>query len=262
MDWSNFFVVSISSLLGVMGLQLLTWVWSRRVGTWAVVDVVWGAGFAVVSLIALAVGTGDGGRRLLLAVFVCAWGLRLSSHIYRRSRGKGEDPRYEKLTEGLSPLAGALKVFGLQAALQWLISLPLQVSAAATQTDGLWWIVLAVGVLLWGVGLTFEAVGDAQLKKFKADSENTGQVMDQGLWGWTRHPNYFGDACVWWGIFVIALSAGTWGVVWAVISPLAMTHFLRNVSGAKLLEESMKERPAFRAYMERTAYFFPRPPKR
>lgn len=261
MDWSNFALVSVCSLLGVALLQTATWAWSRRVGRWAVVDVVWGAGFAVVGLVALVVGSGDLPRRFLLAALVCVWGLRLVWHIYVRSQGKGEDPRYEKLTEGMSPLAASIKVFGLQAALQWVISLPLQASAAAGPTSGLFYVVLALGVIIWGIGLTFESLGDAQLKAFKADPDNKGKVMDQGLWAWTRHPNYFGDACVWWGLFVIALSAGTWGVVWTILSPIAMTHFLRNVSGAKLLEDSMKERPAFRKYMERTAYFFPRPPK-
>ncbi len=261
MDWSNFALVSVCSLLGIALLQILTWVWSRQVEKWAVVDVVWGAGFAVVGVMSLVVGTGDLTRRLLLAALVCVWGLRLVWHIYSRSKGKGEDPRYEKLTKGMSPLAASLKVFGLQGALQWIISLPLQASAAAGPTEGVFYLVLALGVVIWGIGLTFESLGDAQLKTFKANADNKGRVMDQGLWAWTRHPNYFGDACVWWGLFVIALSAGTWGLVWTILSPIAMTHFLRNVSGAKLLEESMEERPAFQEYMKRTAYFFPRPPK-
>ncbi|MGB3186236.1 MAG: DUF1295 domain-containing protein [Ornithinimicrobium sp.] len=262
MDWSNFPAVTLASLVAVIVLQVATWAWSVKVGKWAVVDVVWGAGFALVGVVALAAGSGDGTRRLILAVLVCIWGIRLSWHIFLRSQGKGEDPRYEKLTEGLSPSAAALKVFGLQAALQWLISLPLQVSAAAQETSGWWWIVLALGVLIWGIGFTFESLGDAQLKAFKNDPDNEGKVMDQGLWAWTRHPNYFGDSFVWWGMFVVATSAGTPLVWWAVVSPIAMTHFLRNVSGAKLLEENMKDRPAFQEYMQRTAYFFPRPPKR
>ncbi len=262
MDWSNFALVSACSLLGIALLQILTWVWSRQVEKWAVVDVVWGAGFAVVGVLSLVVGTGDLTRRLLLAALVCIWGLRLTWHIYSRSKGKGEDPRYEKLTKGMSPLGASVKVFGLQAALQFLISLPLQASASAGATSGVFYVVLALGVMIWGVGLTFESLGDAQLKAFKADSDNKGKVMDEGLWAWTRHPNYFGDACVWWGLFVMVLSAGTWGVVWTVLAPITMTHFLRNVSGAKLLEESMKERPAFQDYMKRTAYFFPRRPQR
>ncbi len=262
MDWSNFVLVTITSLLGVTVLQVLTWLWSRRVKKWAVVDVVWGLGFAIVGLLSLAVGTGDGTRRLILAALVCIWGGRLFVHIYSRSKGRGEDPRYEKLTEGMSPLAAALKVFGLQGLLQWVISMPLQASAAGGQTSGIWWVVLLLGVLIWAIGLTFESLGDAQLKAFKADPDNKGKVMDSGLWAWTRHPNYFGDACVWWGMFVIAGSAATWGVLWTIVAPLVMTHFLRNVSGAKLLEESMKNRPAFQEYMSRTAYFFPRPPKR
>lgn len=261
MDWSNFLVVTLASLAAVVALQVATYLWSVRAGKWAVVDVVWGAGFALVGLVALAFGSGDGTRRVVLAVLVCIWGLRLAWHVYQRSKSKGEDPRYEKLTEGMSPLGASLKVFGLQGLLQWVISLPLQASAAAQDTTGAWWVVLVLGVLIWAVGFTFESLGDAQLKAFMNDPDK-GEVMDKGLWAWTRHPNYFGDACVWWGMFVVAASAGTPLVWWAVISPLAMTHFLRNVSGAKLLEENMKDRPAFQEYMQRTAYFFPRPPKR
>lgn len=262
MDWSNFLAVALASLVAVIALQLATWAWSAKVGKWSVVDVVWGAGFAVVGVVAWAVGSGDGIRRLVLAVLVCIWGTRLSWHILVRSRGTGDDPRYGKLTEGLSASAAALKVFGLQAALQWLISLPLLVSAAAQKTSGWWWILLALGVLLWGIGLTFEALGDAQLKAFKKHPGNKGKVIDHGLWAWTRHPNYFGDSLVWWGLFGIAASAGTPLVWWAVVSPIVMTHFLRNVSGAQLLEESMRDRPAYQEYMQRTAYFFPRPPPR
>ncbi|MGB7448291.1 MAG: DUF1295 domain-containing protein [Ornithinimicrobium sp.] len=265
MDWSAFAVISLASLAALVLLQLLTWAWSRRVGKWAVVDVVWGAGFAVVGLVSalvgLLLGSGSDLRTLIIAALVCVWGGRLSWHIFTRSRGKGEDPRYEDLTEGLGPVSAALKVFGLQGALQWVISLPLQAAAAAGPTQGAWTIVLIAGVLVFAVGLTFEAIGDAQLAAFKADPEQQGEVMDQGLWAWTRHPNYFGDACVWWGLFIVAASSGEWGVAWTVVSPALMTHFLRNVSGAKLLEESMKDRPAFRDYMRRTAYFFPRTPK-
>ncbi|MGB5953189.1 MAG: DUF1295 domain-containing protein [Ornithinimicrobium sp.] len=261
MDWSNFLVVTLASAAAIGLLQLATWAWSVKAGKWAVVDVVWGAGFALVGLVTLAFGTGGLNRRLLLTVLVCVWGVRLSWHIFKRSQGKGEDPRYEKLTEGLSPFAAAIKVFGLQGVLQWIISMPLQASAAAQDTTGIWWVVLVIGVLIWGIGLTFESVGDAQLKAFMADPDNKGEIMDKGLWAWTRHPNYFGDACVWWGMFVVAASAGTVLVLWTVLAPVAMTHFLRNVSGAKLLEENMKDRPAFQEYMQRTAYFFPRPPK-
>ena len=266
MDWSNFGLITLCSMAVLAVLQLGTWVWSRRAGRWAVVDVVWGAGFAAVGLTSALVGSlADGSvdlRTLILTALVCAWGLRLSWHIFRRSRGTGEDPRYEDLTEGLGPLPAALKVFGLQGALQWVISLPLQASAAAGPTQGPWVLMLIAGVLVFAVGLAFEAIGDAQLAAFKADPEHEGAVMDRGLWAWTRHPNYFGDACVWWGMFFVVASAATWGVGWTVLSPVLMTHFLRNVSGAKLLERSMQDRPAFREYMRRTAYFFPRPPKR
>jgi steroid 5-alpha reductase family enzyme len=266
MDWSTFAAVTLASIATLAVLQLSTWAWSRRAGAWAVVDVVWGPGFALVGLVSAGVGvvlgSGSGMRSLILTALVCLWGGRLSWHIVTRSRGAGEDPRYEDLTSGLGPLRASLKVFGLQGALQWLISLPLQASAAAGPTRGPWTIVLIVGVVVFAVGLAFESVGDAQLAAFKADPERRGEVMDRGLWAWTRHPNYFGDACLWWGMFVVALSAGTWGVAWTIASPALMTHLLRNVSGAELLEESMSDRPGFREYRQRTAYFFPRPPQR
>lgn len=261
MDWSNFALVAVASAVGLAVLQFLTWRWSKRVGKLSVADSIWGAGFVVVALIALLVGFGDGQRRLLLAILVAMWGLRLSWHIYMRQRGKGEDPRYQDLYGHKDPKVAALQVFGLQGLLQFLISLPLQASAAAGATSGFGWVLLAIGVGVYITGLTFEVVGDAQLKSFMNNSANKGKVMDQGLWAWTRHPNYFGDSFMWWGFFLIALSA-SWALWWTIVAPILMTHLLRNVSGAKKLEKSMKDRPGFRDYMRRTAYFFPRPPKR
>lgn len=262
MDWSSFWLVSGVSLAVLLLLQVGTFVWGRRIGKVAVVDIVWGLGFALVGVVALLLGSGDLTRRWLLALLVVAWGLRLTVHIARRSRGKGEDPRYEEMLADSGPGRTFVRVNVAQGVLQWVISLPLQAAAAAGPTQGLWWVVLVLGVLVWAVGLAFETIGDAQLEAFKADPAHRGQVMDRGLWAWTRHPNYFGDSAVWWGLFLVAVSCGEWGAAWTVLSPVLMTHFLRNVSGARLLERSMSTKPGFAAYAERTAYFVPRPPRR
>jgi steroid 5-alpha reductase family enzyme len=191
---------------------------------------------------------------------VSLWGLRLAWHMHRRNAGKGEDPRYAAMLDGIpgDPFVVAVrKVYAVQGVAVWFVSLPIQVSAASG--GGVVWVVV-LGVALWALGLTFEAVGDRQLRDFKADPANRGTVMDRGLWSWTRHPNYFGDASVWWGIFLVAASA--WPGVLAVLSPLAMTYFLVYATGARLLEQHMAQRPGYAAYQQRTSYFLPRPPRR
>ena len=258
--WDDLALVSGASLLALAVLMTVTALVARRVGRVSVVDVTWGLCFVVVAVVGLALGTGTLSRRVLLVVLVGAWGLRLAWHIWRRSRGKGEDPRYAEMLDGApgSRMAFAVrKVFLVQGLAAWFVSLPVQV--AAVTEGGLGWVAL-VGALLWLVGLTFEAVGDRQLAAFKADPANRGKVMDRGLWGWTRHPNYFGDACIWWGIFLV--SADAWPGVLTVLSPVVMTYFLVWGTGAKLLEQSMAQRPGYREYMERTSGFLPLPPRR
>jgi steroid 5-alpha reductase family enzyme len=160
--------------------------------------------------------------------------------------------------EGGNPTWVAVrKVYAVQGLALWFVSLPVQVSAAAGPGIPL---VAVAGILLWLVGFVFEAVGDRQLAAFKADPANRGKVMDRGLWAWTRHPNYFGDSSVWWGLWLIAASA--WPGVLTVLSPVAMTYFLVFATGARLLEQHMAERPGYAAYQRRTSYFLPRPPKR
>lgn len=259
-DSSNFLAVTGLSLLAVVVLMAATAVVGARQGRVAVVDTTWGLGFVVVAVVAALVGDGAGWRRIALVVVVAAWGLRLAWHVTRRNAGKGEDPRYEEMLskESGNPTWVAIrKVYLVQGLAVWFVSLPIQVSAASG--PGIAWVAV-LGLLLWAVGLTFEAVGDAQLKAFKADSSNKGKVMDRGLWSWTRHPNYFGDSCVWWGIYVVA--ASVWPGVLTVLSPVVMTYFLVFATGAKLLEKHMGERPGYAEYRERTSYFLPRPPKK
>jgi len=151
------------------------------------------------------------------------------------------------------------KVFLLQGFATWFISLPLQLSAVTGATPRRWLAVTLAGVLVWLVGVVFEAVGDHQLRVFKSDPRNRGVVMDRGLWAWTRHPNYFGDACVWWGLWLITIT-GWWSLA-TVLSPLLMTYFLVYATGARLTEKYMRGRPGFGEYQQRTSFFIPRPPR-
>jgi steroid 5-alpha reductase family enzyme len=257
---TNFLVVSGLSLLAVVVLMGVTAVVGRRQGRVSVVDTAWGIGFVLVALVAAVVGSGSGGRRLLLLVMVGLWGLRLATHLHRRNAGKGEDPRYAAMLEGQpgDPFLVAIrKVYAVQGAAVWFVSLPIQVSAAAGA--GVPWVA-SLGVVAWALGLAFESVGDRQLRAFKADEANRGTVMDRGLWSWTRHPNYFGDAAVWWGTYLVAASA--WPGPLTIASPALMTYFLVFATGARLLERHLAQRPGYAAYQQRTSYFLPRPPRR
>ncbi|KHL15611.1 steroid 5-alpha reductase family enzyme [Mumia flava] len=260
-EWTALLVVSGASLAAVVVVMAATALVARRVGRVSVVDVAWGLAFVAVAIVclplALVYGTAD--RSLLLAVLVAAWGVRLAVHIGRRAGGK-EDPRYEKLLAKApgDPYLYALRtVFALQGALVWLISFPLQVTAVSGGSID--WVA-GIGAALILVGIAFEAIGDAQLAAFKADPAHRGMIMDRGLWAWTRHPNYFGDACVWWGVFVVA--AAQWPGVFTVVSPLIMTYLLVWGSGARMTERVMADRPGFAEYRERTSGFFPLPPRR
>ncbi|MCX5202309.1 DUF1295 domain-containing protein [Streptomyces sp. NBC_00237] len=246
-----------------LAVMLVTFAVAVRVGMHRVVDVAWGVGFAAVAGVSYAVSGasgGDDGRRLLLLVLTCVWGLRLAFHIAWRGRGHGEDPRYEamlaKAPGGRRNLYALRMVYLLQGALVWLVSLPVQ--AGMYVSGGVGWIGWA-GCAVWAVGLYFEAVGDRQMARFKADPANKGKIMDRGLWSLTRHPNYFGDFCVWWGIFLVA--AGSWPVAAVTVAgPVVMSYLLIWGSGKRLLERSMAGREGFAEYAARTNGFFPGPP--
>jgi steroid 5-alpha reductase family enzyme len=225
----------------------------------SVVDVTWGLALAAIAVAVAIAGTGTPWRRWLVALLVLVWGARLARHIFTRSRGAGEDPRYAELLDGGGFGVAVRKVFLVQGLVICLVSLP--VLAAGYRDVAAPWLVW-VGVVVWGVGVLFEAVGDAQLAAYKKDPHRP-PVMDRGLWGWTRHPNYFGDACLWWGIWLVGGAAsGWWPALVTVLSPLAMTHFLRNVTGAKLLERTMSQRDGWDEYAARVPLFVPRPPRR
>lgn len=230
------------------------------------VDVVWGLGFVVVAVttLALSVGDGDLWRQLLVTTLTAVWGLRLVWHIYRRNRGHDEDPRYVELladAPGSPRLYALRKVYLTQAVVLWLVSLPVQLAQygggdSLTGTE----LLAVLGVLFWLVGFFFETVGDAQLAAFKADPGNRGQVMDRGLWRYTRHPNYFGDASVWWGLTLLGLHHAP-GLI-GLLSAAVMTFLLAKGTGAKLLESTIGDRrPGYADYIARTSGFIPLPPK-
>ncbi|MEV8093159.1 DUF1295 domain-containing protein [Kitasatospora sp. NPDC085879] len=236
-----------------------------RTGRHRGVDTAWGLAFTAVALTGygLSAGYGDDGRRLLATALTTLWGLRLSAHIARRARGTGEDPRYARMLARKPPgrartLYAVRMVHLLQAGLVWFVSLPVQAAQYLPGAPGpLAW----AGTAVWAVGLFFEAVGDLQLSRFKADPANRGRVMDRGLWAWTRHPNYFGDACVWWGLFLLAADAP---IGWAFVgSPLLMTWLLAFGSGKPMLERQMgSDKPGWAEYAARTSGFVPLPPRR
>lgn len=249
----------------VIALMVGTWLVSLAVRNASIVDIVLGLGFVLVGwAVLLVVEPPDGESRTrawLLVLLVTVWGLRLTAYLAWRNHGKGEDFRYRAMRRRWGPrfpVISLATVFALQGGLMWIVSLPLQLGPLGDGSPG---FVAWLGVLLWLVGITFEAVGDAQLARFKADPANAGRVMDRGLWRYTRHPNYFGDACVWWGIALVAAESGVgaWGLVGAVV----MTVLLRRVSGVTLLERSLvKRREGYAEYVARTSPFVPRPPRR
>jgi steroid 5-alpha reductase family enzyme len=237
------------------------WLLSLRLRDASVADVLWGPGFALVAALS-ALRSPPSPRALLLAALASLWACRLALHLGARwSRLEEEDRRYRAMRAGWGdrfPLASLFTVFLLQGALLWVVSLPLQAGAAlgASRPLGL---LDAAGVLLFAVGLAFEAVGDAQLARFLRDPASRGRVLTTGLWRYTRHPNYFGDALLWWGLGLVGAAPGAW---WSLVGPALMTFLLVRVSGVTLLERDMAgRRPEYADYVLRTSAFLPRPPR-
>nr|WP_145549503.1 DUF1295 domain-containing protein [Variovorax boronicumulans] len=254
---------ALAGLVFTLGLGGLTWLASLVRRDVSLVDRVWavlivGAGWVYV------VRLPDAGLRgLLMLLLASLWALRLSLFITWRNWGHGEERRYQEIRARNEPgfaFKSLYLVFALQAVLAWLVSAPF---LAAARSGGAFGPLDALGLALAAFGLVFEAVADWQLARFKADPVHRGQVMDRGLWRYSRHPNYFGEACVWWGLWLAALSGTGWAGAWSIVSPLLMTVLLLKVSGVRLLEKNIGERrPAYRAYVARTNAFFPGPVRR
>jgi steroid 5-alpha reductase family enzyme len=219
------------------------------------IDTFWGLGFAIVALAAFPFGDGPLPLRLVVTALTVVWGVRLSVHLHLRNHKLPEDPRYARMGSG--PLRMFVRVYLFQAVVLYFVSLPVQFAGYGTGFG----VLGRLGVLVWVLGFVFETAGDEQLRRFKADASNKGKVLDTGLWRYTRHPNYFGDACVWWGLYLLACS--TWPGAATILSPVAMTFTLARGTGKPMLEKGMaKTRPAYARYVERTSGFFPLPPKK
>ena len=220
-------------LAAIMAVMLTTWLVSLYKNDASIADSVWGAAFMVAAVIYAISVTQTGPRTALVLILVIFWGIRLTTYITWRNWGEPEDRRYRELRANRSHfgLRSLYLVFGLQGTLAWLISLPLLAAIASSTSLN---VLDYLGIGLWLVGMVFEVGGDYQLARFKSDPANEGEVMCKGLWRYTRHPNYFGDFCVWWGLYLIALAAGGW---WSIISPIMMTILLLKVSGVTMAEK-------------------------
>jgi len=243
------------ALPAMLTLGLVAWVIAsvrRNVG---LVDVFWSLFFLAAGLCYANASQPLRARALLVLALVAMWALRLAIYLAHRNWSKPEDHRYQAIRARNQPgfaWKSLYLVFGLQVALAWIISAPLSAAIAGKGTLG---ALDFAGLLLTLLGITFESIADFQLTAFKSQASNAGQVMDRGLWRYSRHPNYFGECCVWWGFYLLALAAGAW---WCVFAPLLMTILLLKVSGVALLEKDIGERrPAYREYIGRTNAFLP-----
>ncbi len=251
-------VVTLVTLLLAM---LALWAVSLAKRDAAIADVFWGAGFILVAWVAFILNAPVAWRIWLVTTLTTIWGLRLALHLLRRNLQHAEDRRYAAMRSHHGPSfwwVSLFTVFLLQGAILWFISLPLQIAAAKNVFHG-FSVLDAAGILLWATGFFFESVGDWQLTRFKADPRNQGKVMDRGLWRYTRHPNYFGDFCIWWGLYLLCTAGGA---AWTILSPTLMAFLLMRVSGVTLLESNIQDRrPDYAAYQARTNAFFPGPPR-
>jgi len=256
LDVSAYFL----ALGALLALALLAWTVSVIRRDVSIVDSLWSLMFLVALLVYMATSEFSGPRSLLVLIMVAAWSLRLAAHITVRNHGQPEDRRYQAIRQNNQPhfwLKSLYIVFLLQGYLAWVICLP-ALAAVSGQTP-LGPLDFA-GVALWLTGMFFEVAGDYQLFKFQRSGKSAGAVLDTGVWRYTRHPNYFGEATLWWGIYLLALSAGAW---WSIFAPLLMTFLLLRVSGVALLEKDISERrPAYRDYARRTNAFIPGWPRR
>jgi steroid 5-alpha reductase family enzyme len=254
--------VMLASGAVVTALMLFTWLLSILLRDASIVDVAWGLGFVLIAWVVFALADGSSARKALVVTLTTLWGLRLAAYLAWRKRGGGEDFRYQEMRRRYGqrfPLMSLFFVFGFQGLGMWTVSLPIQAAQTPHSPTGLT-VVDFIGIAIWSLGMLFETGGDLQLARFRADPRNAGMVMDRGLWRYTRHPNYFGDFCVWWGLYAVALATGdAW---WSIIGPLVMSLILLRLFGARAIEPHLQQRRlGYEDYRRRTSAFFPRPPR-
>jgi steroid 5-alpha reductase family enzyme len=248
--------------LVILILVTLLWVWSVLIKNVSIVDIFWGLGFVVVNAVYVFY-TGDlNPRKILTLSLVSVWGLRLAIYLAWRNIGKGEDFRYQEFRRKYGPERywwfSYFQVFLLQGVLILVVSLPLLGISESASSGELNWLDY-IGIVVWGIGFTFEAGGDYQLARFKNNAANKGKVLNTGFWKYTRHPNYFGDSAVWWSYAIFSVAAGSY---WHIIGSVIMTLLIIKVSGVALLEKTLNTtKSKYRDYIEKTNSFFPWFPK-
>ena len=253
----------ISAAAGVLGLMTALWLVSIYLKNVSIVDIFWGIGFILVTFIYALHGDVMHTRVKMLLLLTVLWGLRLSGYLLYRNYGKEEDYRYREFRRQYGPERywwfSFFQVFLLQGALILIVSLPQLGVVLHTNSDDLNFIDY-FGLVTWCIGFLFETVGDYQLAAFKRNPANKGKLLATGLWRYTRHPNYFGDAAVWWGFGLFAIASGAY---WYSIGSVVMTYLIVRVSGVAMLERSLAEKkPEYSEYIKRTSSFFPWLPKR
>jgi steroid 5-alpha reductase family enzyme len=254
MEFIGIYCIALLIILGCMTILWLASLWLKNS---SIMDIFWGTGFVIANWVYFFLAP-DGFplRKWLIGILVTVWGLRLSLHILQRNRGKPEDFRYQVWRKEAGPSwwwLSFFRVFLLQGILMWIISAPLLAAQLGSKPAHLI-LFDFLGAIVWGIGFFFEATGDLQLARFKADPANKGRIMDHGVWRYTRHPNYFGDSAQWWGYYLIAVFAGGW---WTIFGPILMTLFLLRVSGVTLLEKTLEKRPGYQEYICKTSAFLP-----
>jgi steroid 5-alpha reductase family enzyme len=247
----------------ILVLVTLLWIWSVFIKNVSIVDIFWGFGFVVVNAYYIFMSGELNPRKILIFALVSIWGLRLTIYLALRNIGKGEDFRYQEFRKNYGPKRywwfSYFQVFLLQGALIMIVSLPL-LGIASSASSGDLKILDYIGIFVWLIGFSFEAVGDYQLARFKKDISNKGKVLNTGFWKYTRHPNYFGDSAVWWAYALFSIAAGSY---WHIIGAIIMTALIIKVSGVSLLEKTLKDsKPKYRDYIEKTNAFFPWFPKK
>jgi steroid 5-alpha reductase family enzyme len=246
------------SLVALASCLFLLWALSVRISDSSIIDLFWAPAFSVIAW-PLIIEGGLTPRGMLLGVLLSVWGVRLAAYLAKRNLGHGEDKRYTAMRKKHGEAwwwRSLFIVFGLQGGLAWLVSWPVRVVAVSAASEWQWTDAVATALVVFGIA--FEALGDWQLSRFKADPANKGKIMDRGVWRYTRHPNYFGNFVLWWGFGVFGLAAGAW---WSLVGPLVMSVLLLKVSGKDLLEQGMRSRPGYDAYIAKTSGFVPLPPR-
>jgi steroid 5-alpha reductase family enzyme len=265
--------VTILTALGLnfillVAIMLCLWLISVRIRDVSFIDAFWAYGMAIMASASFMQSDNPGSLAYIIWALTAMWGVRLGTHLFLRWRKEGVDPRYKKIMgramekQGMSfAKAALLKAWATQIPLLFIVCLPAQLGILLAGADSAGPVAI-IGIVIAVVGIAFETVGDMQLKAFRLNPASKGKVLDSGLWKYTRHPNYFGDFCAWWGIWLVASQTG-WPVWIAIVGPLFLSFTLMKWSGAPLLEKSLKQnRPDYVDYIERTSGFFPMPPRK